>query len=306
MSGLVYHIVKAWLWLWSLLPLWLLHLQSSFVAFLLHRVFGYRKKIILDNLQKAFPEKSEQELKQIRARFYQNFCDVFFEMLKQLSISPQALKKRMLHLNPEVISDMVAHGKGGIAVFGHYTNWEWLGAGMGLHLPFPTVGVYKPLSNKIFDRLTFHIRTRLGNDMIPQEKTYRESLRRLKEPCYIAFLGDQTPLRYDKLYFSSFMGRPAATHLGIATIALKLGCPLWYFDTQRVRRGYYEVTLREIPFDDLNPKDPHSVYTLTDRHVAMLETAIRKQPANWLWSHRRWKRKSREGDIFSKALVVEN
>lgn len=279
-----------------------LHLQSSVVAFLLHRVIGYRKAVVRDNLKQAFPEASEKEIRTYTRDFYRNFCDVFIETLKLLSISPEGLTRRMRHKNPDVLPQMVAHGGGGIAVFGHYCNWEWLGAGMGLQLPFATVGVYKPLSSPLFDRLMRHIRTRLGNEMITMQETLRESLRRLKAPCYIAFLGDQTPMRHKGMYFAAFLGRPAPVHLGIASIALKMNVPLYYFDIQRERRGYYTVDLVHIPHEDLLPYSKESVYALTDRHVAYLEEVIRRRPAHWLWSHRRWKRRPQEGDIFSTKL----
>lgn len=278
----------------------LLHLLSSVLAFFLHRVFGYRKKVVLDNLRHAFPEKSEQEINRIAGGFYRNFCDVLVEILKQLSIKPEKLKRRVRFLNPEVLPEMTAHGGGGIAIFAHYANWEWLGSGMGLHLPFQTVGVYQTLSSKVFDKLTLHIRSRLGNDMITMQQTYRESLRRLREPCYIAFLGDQSPAPHGSLYFTEFMGRIAPVHLGIATICLKMNVPLYYFDIQRERRGYYGVTLRKVPHEDLDPKDKSSIHVLTDRHVSILEEIIRENPAPWLWSHKRWKRKPKPDDVISK------
>ncbi|MEM7039914.1 MAG: lysophospholipid acyltransferase family protein, partial [Bacteroidota bacterium] len=268
---LVYPLVKGLLYLWSLLPMPILHLQSSIFAFLIHRVIGYRKAVVLDNLRHAFPEKSEAEIRHIAKGFYLHFCDVIVETVKLMSISAKNLKRRMRHVNPEVLPEMTAHGGGGIAVFAHYANWEWLGAGMGLQLPFSTVGVYKVLSSQVFDRLMLHIRTRLGNDMITMEQTLRESLKRLKSPCYIAFLGDQSPPGHGSHYFTAFLGRPAPVHLGIAAISLKMNVPLYYFDIRRERRGHYAVELVQIPHQDLLPYTKESCYALTERHVEYLE-----------------------------------
>ena len=298
----MYHLLKTILYTWSLLPMPLLYLQSSIFAFLLGRAVKYRRSVIEDNLQKAFPEKSPAEIAALRNGFYRNFCDVLVEIVKMMSISKGQLKKRVRHNNPEVIPEMTAHGGGGIAIFAHFCNWEWLGSGMGIQLPFSTVGVYKPLSSKVFDRLMLHIRTRLGNEMIPMKDTFRESLSRLRSPAYIAFLGDQTPMRHAKMYFASFLGRPAPVHLGIATIALKMDIPLYYFDMRRVKRGRYEVELVHIPHTDLLPFSKKNVQRLTDRHVAYLEEVIRSDPSRWLWSHRRWKHAPVDGDILSEQL----
>ncbi len=279
-----------------------LHLQASVLAWLLFRVLGYRRKVVLDNLRQSFPEKTESEIQRIAKGFYLNLSDVVMESLKLLSMSAANLKRRVRHVNPEVIGEMVAHGGGGIAIFGHFANWEWLGAGMGLHLPFGTVGVYKTQSSRLADALMLHIRCRLGNEMITMEQTYRESLTRLQKPCYIAFLGDQVPNPQPKLYFTPLLGRPAAVQLGIATICLKMNVPLYYFDIRREKRGHYAVTLRKVPHEDLLPYSKENSYTLTDRHVAMLEEIIRANPTDWLWSHRRWKRKPQEDSILSKKL----
>lgn len=298
----MYHLLKSTLYLWSLLPMQVLYLQSTCFAFLLERVFKYRRAVIEDNLRQAFPEKQAKEIATLRHGFYVNFCDVIVEIVKLMSISKDALRSRVRHTNPEVLHAMTAHGGGGIAVFAHFCNWEWLGAGMGIQLPFSTIGVYKPLSSKVFDRLMLHIRTRLGNEMVPMKDTFRESLKRLRKPAYIAFLGDQTPMRHAKMYFASFLGRPAAVHLGIATIALKMDVPLYYFDMRRIRRGRYAVELVHIPHQDLLPYSKENVQRLTDRHVAYLEGVIRADPSRWLWSHRRWKHKPQEDDILSEAL----
>jgi KDO2-lipid IV(A) lauroyltransferase len=301
-SKLTYHILWALIWCWSLSPMWLLHLQSRCLAFVAQRVIGYRRKVVLDNLRKAFPEKSEPEIRRIATAFYLNFTDVIVEIVKLASIRTERVRDRVVLLNPEIIPSMIAHGGGGLAMFGHCTNWEWLAAGLGIQLPFPTVGVYKTLSNKAFDRVMLHIRSRHGNHMITMEQTFRESLIRLKKPCYIGILGDQSPARHPGMYFTRFMGRPAPVHLGIATICLKMDVPLYHFDIRRVRRGRYVVRFTHIPHADLLPFSKEAVHTLTDRHVAALETAIREAPSDWLWSHRRWKHQPREGDVRSPLL----
>lgn len=287
------------LYLWSLTPLPLLHLQGTALAWILQHVFRYRRKVVMDNLGQAFPEKTEQEIQDIAQGFYRNLGDVIMETLKLLSISPARLKRRVRHTNPEMVPEMVAHGGGGIAIFAHFANWEWLGAGMGVQLPFSTVGVYKTQTSRLANQLMLDIRCRLGNEMITMEQTYRESLVRLRQPCYIAFLGDQVPNPQPKLYFTSLLGRPAAVQLGIATICLKMNVPLYYFDMRRERRGHYAVTLRKVPHEDLLPSSADSIYALTDRHVRILETIIQEDPSSWLWSHRRWKRHPQADSIFS-------
>lgn len=59
---------------WSLLPMPVLHLQASVLAWLLFRVLGYRRKVVLDNLRQSFPEKTESEIQRIAKGFYLNLA----------------------------------------------------------------------------------------------------------------------------------------------------------------------------------------------------------------------------------------
>lgn len=283
----------------------LLHLQSWMLSWVLEHVVRYRRKVADDNLLRCFPALTPAQRRRIRRGSYLNLTDVMVETIKLLSISKRNLHRRFVHTNPEVLPEMTAHGGGGIAIFAHYCNWEWLGAGMGSMMPFGTAGVYKPLRNKVVDRLMLHIRTRMGHRMISIHDTFRESLKLLKEKNYIAFVADQTPIRSGKLYFTSFFGHPTAYALGIARIALKLKCPVYYIDIRRVRRGHYEATFVRVPLEPYLPETETSQYRLTDAHAALLEEIVRRDPAPWLWTHRRWKRIPKEGDLFSDKLPVQ-
>src|SRR5690606_106116 len=90
----MYYILFAILYPLSLLPLWLLYGLSDGCYFLLYQLLGYRKKVVLDNMQQAFPEKSNQEIRIMMRRFYRNFCDQWVEVLKLMSMSKKALSRR--------------------------------------------------------------------------------------------------------------------------------------------------------------------------------------------------------------------
>ena len=78
----------------SILPFWLLYSFSNFFYILIYFIIGYRKTVVIQNLKKSFPEKSEEEIKKITKQFYKHFCDVIFETLKLYSISIEEFQKR--------------------------------------------------------------------------------------------------------------------------------------------------------------------------------------------------------------------
>ena len=90
---LMYYVVYALLYAFSLLPLKVLYLFSDLAFVLLFHVFGYRKKVVYGNLAIAFPNKTEAERRQIAKKFYRNFTDNFIETLKLISASPAFVDK---------------------------------------------------------------------------------------------------------------------------------------------------------------------------------------------------------------------
>ena len=60
-----------------------------------------------------------------------------------------------------------------------------------------------------------------------------------------------------------------------------------YCEMEKVKRGHYKVTYREI----LPDNDKFELYEVVKKFHKSLEKTINKNPDNWLWSHKRWKYK---------------
>ena len=86
MQLLTYILIYPLLWVISIMPHALFYGFSDFVYFLVYRVIGYRKKIVRENLELVFPDKSKQELNTIEKGFYHHMCDMFLEMVKTMSL----------------------------------------------------------------------------------------------------------------------------------------------------------------------------------------------------------------------------
>ena len=71
----MYYLLYIPLYLFSLIPLRVLYLFSDFLYFISYTVLGYRKKVVLDNLRIAFPEKTDEERLLIASAFYHNLAD---------------------------------------------------------------------------------------------------------------------------------------------------------------------------------------------------------------------------------------
>jgi KDO2-lipid IV(A) lauroyltransferase len=272
-------------YLLSLLPVWILHLLSSFVAWLLYRVIGYRKKVVHDNLHRAFPEFSPAEIKKTARDFYLNLTDVMIEFIKGLSISEKDLRKRVVLKNPEIFQNFQQKNQGTMVVMGHYTNFEWVALAMPLLVPQTCFAVYGRIKNPKVNQWVVNLRERFGLKLFAMKDTYDFMLNNpTPAPLYL-FMADQAPHKGKIKYRAPFFSIPTPTHLGAENLAKKCNLNVVFIHVRREKRGYYSIEA-EIISTDAQKENP---YHITNTHVAALEKLIREKPAHWLWSHKRWK-----------------
>ncbi|WP_461489381.1 lysophospholipid acyltransferase family protein [Pontibacter sp. HJ8] len=271
----------------SLLPLPVLYVLGDFLYLLVYHVIGYRKKVVLQNLRHSFPEKSEQEIKQITKAFYKQFLEVVMEILKLASMDEAEIKRRIVFTNQEVLDNFVKQGKPVITMGSHSGNWEWILPAGAVQYDFPAEGIYKPLSNKFFEEFMLHIRTRLGARLIKMKDTMRDFVRNRKVPRVIAMLSDQTPPFGEIQYWTTFLSQETAFFVGAEKLANAFGCPVLFLEVYRLKRGQYQLTF-EVLSDGIN-KPVEGEYPITEAFARRLEASIRRSPASYLWTHKRWK-----------------
>lgn len=288
---LTYYIVLPFIYLISLLPFPLFYGVCDVMFLLLYYVIGYRKKVVLQNLQNAFPDKSPQEIEKIRRRFYRYFCDLLLETFKTLTISrAAAIRRCKLTAEAQALFDRYAtENKSIMIVMGHYGNWEWAGNTFSLQGKHHLYVVYHPLSNKYFNGLMYRMRTRFGTGLISMKDTFRDMVAHKSELDATAFIADQTPAP-NSAYWTNFLNQDTPVFQGTEKIARKMNYPVVYVRVQRVKRGYYEISARTLFDKPAATKDGE----ITTAHTQALEHDICAHPEFWLWSHRRWKHKRPE------------
>lgn len=266
-----------------------MYIVSDGFYFLVYYIIGYRKAVVLENMRKSFPGKSEAELKSLSKKFYRYFCDVFLETFKTLTISKSTMLKHCsLDADSEQFLQKLAEEKQSIIlVMGHKGNWEWGGNAFSLSCQHQLYVIYHPLANKYFNGLMYRMRTRFGTKLIAMNDTFREMVKHKHELTATAFIADQTP-QPDHAYWTNFLYQDTPVFLGTERIATKLKRPVLYLTVRREKRGYYKIMVDQ---EGLMLPENYSEGKLTEAHTRKLENDIYDQPETWLWSHRRWKHK---------------
>lgn len=274
------------IYLISYLPEKLFYGFADFVAFLLRDVFSYRKNIVLTNLRASFPAMSIAEVNRTMHAFYVNLADTLLESLRMRAISPVEIGQRFQIEGLELLKKYLAEGRTVVAVTGHYANWEWGGLAISAALKEnPVLLVYQPMSNQYHEKYFNSIRSRFGSTMVSVKNVLRELVANKHLAMLMVMVADQSPTHSEKNQPVQFLNQPTLFFNGPEKIVRKMNAVLMFAEIRRVSRGYYHVKL--VPL----VKDPAGIdeNEITLAHVRKLEQMIQNKPADWLWSHRRWK-----------------
>jgi KDO2-lipid IV(A) lauroyltransferase len=292
----MYYLVYGVLWLFSLLPMWVHYVIADGIYLIVYRLVGYRKKLVRKNLTDSFPEKTAEELQTIEKGFYHWFCDYLVETIKMMTISEKNLKRRMAFKGTKEADEILESGQSIALYLGHYCNWEWVTSMPLWVTPKAHCGqIYHVLENAAFDKLFLKLRERWGAESIPMAETLRRvaTYRKQGQPIMIGYISDQVPFWNNIHHWLDFLNHDTPVLTGTERLARGAGHAIFYLDMHRVRRGYYEATLKLITRDPKQTKD----YELTDAYFRMLEESIRRDPVCYLWTHNRWKRTHEEFNL---------
>ena len=302
MKGLSVKIVRGVLVVLSWLPLKFHYFMGDIIAFITGKLIRYRADVVWTNISRSFPDKKYKELKLIYKDFYRHFGEIVAEAIWFSGSSGKRIRRSGIvsMTNPELISECFDKAPGsGTVLSTHCGNWELLG-GLFNYAPLTrplTFGeevmtvVYKEMSSKVADKV-FRL-----NRIAPLEKVgieceveskeiLRYAIRHKDEKRMYIYPADQAPYRNaGKHPIGEFMHQQTNAMIGSMGVACKLAHAVVYMKMRRVERGRYEMSFIPICEDAslLKPED------ILRRYYDLLEEEINETPANWLWSHKRWK-----------------
>jgi len=283
-SGLLYYLVMIPI---SALPFAAIRGLSAVLYFSLFYISGYRKKVVLQNLQNSFPEISASEIDQICKKFYKHFADVLLESFKTFTISEKRLKKHLVCVNPEVVNAYYDQKQSIIIAVGHYNSWEFFLTGINTLIKHQAVVIYQPLTNRYFDRKICETRSEFGTKMVSTNEVKNFFENNTSDCSATIFAIDQSPSQPEKCYWMKFLNQDTGVLYGTEKYAKDYNYPVVFARISKVKRGYYELE-----FVDVSKKPQQTLYgEITETVTRLLEKDILAIPQYWLWSHRRWKHK---------------
>ncbi|HEY2035626.1 MAG TPA: lysophospholipid acyltransferase family protein [Steroidobacteraceae bacterium] len=276
-----------WVRLLSRVPFPALYRLADLLGWLAFRVFPHREEVVRTNLSQCFPELDEAGRREVRRSYYAGFADVLVEVIKSATISPAEIRSRVRVVGLEQPQALLAAGQSVLLAAAHQCNWEWMLLSLSLELGYPLDAAYKPLVDSWAEREMKKVRSRFGSRLVPAKDLLADIIRRGKVVRAVAMVADQEPTTSEHKHWTRFLNRDTAFYMGPEEIARVTRFPVFFIGMKRTARGFYE--LRLVPLsargESLRTGD------LTERYVRLVEQQIREAPADWPWSHKRWKLK---------------
>jgi Kdo2-lipid IVA lauroyltransferase/acyltransferase len=276
-----------WVRLLSHLPMVVLDRIADLLGWLAFRVFPYREHVVRENLTKAFPELEEAQLSNVMRDYYSGFAQMLVELLKGATMKPQEITRRVRIANLDQVQGYLAQGQSVLLVAAHQCNWEWMLLGLSLELGYPLDAAYKPLVDTWAEREMKKLRSRFGCRLIPAKELLADIIKRSKVVRAVAMVADQEPTTSEHKHWTRFLNRDTAFYMGPEEISRVTRFPVFFIEMRRSSRGHYEMTFKLMA----TPEEGLKTGQLTERYARLVETQIRSAPADWPWSHKRWKLK---------------
>lgn len=247
------------------------------------------------DIARAFPEKSPQEVHQIAAESWNNMGAIMAEFIKLSAYNANEVRRRCRIIGIEKLQQAQST-TGGIIHIGHFTNWEAFGlaaSAYGFHKAVLAQRIDNPYVDQEINRMrnVFSGTTLYSNH---QDKPFFTCMRWLKQKKFLGILFDQNAVA-GEMWFS-FLGRTAAFAPITALLAIKRQVPVFPVNVTREKDGTFTCTV----YDPLLPPVEYSlpnVRQFTKALIGYYEKWLRENPASWLWAHNRWKREA-EGNEY--------
>jgi KDO2-lipid IV(A) lauroyltransferase len=243
----------------------------------------------LEHLQIAFPELPAMDRRRLGLESFRHFGVMLGECLWARARAGEEVSARVDVEGWEQIESVRAGSRPILIVTGHCGNWELLAAALNLRGLGMAV-VARELEDPGLQASLLGLRSRFGTETIVRGRpgAARDLLRTLRSGGALGMLIDQDT-RVEGVWVD-FFGRPAWTPSGAADLAIRLGAAVLPTFIERLPDGRHRARIQpELP---VGSDRVAATQAMTDR----IEEQIRRVPEQWVWMHRRWRRRPGEGD----------
>ncbi len=260
---------------------------AKLLSLFLYYFVPLRKNIIRKNFKIAFPDISEDELKNYTKKIYYSLSITLVELFCFFKFHKETLLNLVRIDNLEMIQQILNKKKGLIFLTAHFGNWELSVTAMRLYLNKTIHVLAKPQRNDLVFAWLNSMRETYGNKVVPLGSSVKEIYKVLKENGIVGVVGDQRG--HPDGMRVKFFNRDTAVYPGAASFAIKLNKPVLFALMIRSGDFKYNLIVEQIPIETFEGTTEEKVRQINQFYMSRLEHYIKKYPEQWFWMHNIWK-----------------
>jgi len=275
-------IISILFFIFKILGLRLSSWLSSKVVFFFGPLFR-SKKLINSNILRAMPHLNQKEIKNIVSNMWKNYGRILSEYIFIKDFKKSIFKSNFNIEGQDILDQIKKDDKPVIFISGHFNNFEL----MAMHIDKSGINlaaVYRPLNNIFLNFIMERIRKNniCKNQIKKGISGTKQLLSFFKKGSSIALMIDQ---RVSQGIKSNFFKQPAFTTTIPAQFVKKFKCKVVPIYIERVHNINFKLKI----YKPIEYSDDHTIESITLNLNEILEKMILKNPAQWIWSHNRWK-----------------
>ncbi|MFM9195106.1 MAG: lysophospholipid acyltransferase family protein, partial [Planctomycetia bacterium] len=247
-----------------------------------------RRRVVRDNLRQAFPEWTPEQSREAARGMWEHLILMVVEIAHADRVIRKTTWRKHLRIHgmERLVRELWAD-RPKVILSGHYGNFELAAYLFGV-FGFRIYSVARVLDNPLLDRFVTRFRESRGQVILPKKGSAPDVALVLEDNGAIGLLGDQAA--GPKGCWVDFFGRPASVHTAIGVFSLSSSAPMLVCSATR-RRGLFDYDLRLEGVADPAVGGPETadLKAISQWYTSLLERAIRREPAQYWWVHRRWR-----------------
>ncbi len=265
--------------------------RSGIAGNILGRLFFYflpvRKKIVLQNLKKAFPSMEEDAIYDLAKKNYIHFVTLLFEILAISSSRREFIAEQIKFSDTKKFQSLINDGKAFFLLTAHFGNWELGAISFGIQFSKTLHVLAKQQRNKYVSDWLNKNREKFGNKVILLGASVREIYKAVRSNYSVGIVGDQRGSKDGPRI--DFFNQQTSVYTGTAAIAAKTNIPIIIVLCAKQKKSGYIGHVEELKYDDLTCSDAEKEIIITQRYMNILEKYVRLYPEQWFWMHNIWK-----------------
>ena len=241
------------------------------------------KKLIFENIRRALPNISKNELISIYNSMWENYGRVFAEYVFLKKFRNDQLTENISIEGKEILQEIIIKNQKVIFISGHFSNFELMAMQIE-KMGVKVAAIYRPLNNLYLNSIMEKIRKKYicKHQIKKGVGGLKELIKLNKEGFSTALMIDQ---RVSQGIKSSFFNQEAYTTTIPAQLVKKFGMSVVPIFIER----FDEIKFKMTVYKPLSFEENESIENITNKLNRILENMILKNPNYWIWSHNRWK-----------------